>query len=79
VQITPKKLSVEISQQFVYEDKSIPIDSNSVEKYLCCDWQIYEQIFFHIMANAIKYSNPDQTIVVSMKLVVKSEYISDSD
>ncbi len=42
VQIMPKKLTVEISQQFVYEDLITQVDSNIAENHLCCDWQIYE-------------------------------------
>ena len=39
---------------------------NDLPEVLNCDWKIYQEILFHIIQNAIKFSNADSEIKISV-------------
>jgi len=40
---------------------------------MCTDWEIYQQILFHVLSNAVKYSLNGQKVVIEFNFVVKEE------
>jgi signal transduction histidine kinase len=42
----------------------LKLSSTELARDLCCDWKVYESIFYHIMSNAVKYSPSNSEIQV---------------
>ena len=39
---------------------------NDLPETINCDWKLYQEILFHIIQNAVKFSNPGSEIVISV-------------
>lgn len=65
-----KNISITIS------DRTVDTDTNEfieVKKSLCLDYRLYEQIFYHLIQNAIKFSANNTNITVEVNVFPNSE------
>lgn len=64
--VEEKKLTIEITES--YDPMPLPLQLMStfmnVRHLLCTDWEIYKHIVFHLLQNAINFSQPGNKIEI---------------
>ena len=59
-----KNISVTVSDKTIDKDDESKSSFSEVRKSLCSDYRLYEQIFYHLISNAIKFSGNDTRITI---------------
>lgn len=52
-------------------DQEKRLNIQKIKEHLYTDWDIYHGIVFHLISNAIKFSNKEQTIEINIRFVEK--------